>query len=327
MKFPRRTFLHLAAGAAASAAPHVARAQTPNAPRRIGYLHPATIDPGSPVMTILQPAWRKLGYVEGETVLLRTAHGDITRLPGLVAELIGLKVDVLIVVGPQAVRVARAATAVTPILALDLETDPVKNGLIRSWARPGGNVSGLFLDQASLAGKWLELLRETEPALKRIALIWDPTTGSDQLDAAKAAARAIGIDTFVIEVRRSQDHEAALATVGAEPRTGVMLLGSPILVNPPNLFAEAALKFKLPNIAFFKPIAKSGGLISYGANLETYYPRVIILADEILKGAKVGDLSAEAPTHYELVINMKTAKAIGLTVPVTLQVTADEVIE
>jgi putative tryptophan/tyrosine transport system substrate-binding protein len=130
MKVPRRSFLHLAAGAAALAAPHVAGAQTPNTPRRIGYLHPATIDPGSPVMSILQPTWRKLGYVEGETILLRTAQGDITRLPGLVAELLGLKVDVLIMVGPQAVRVARAATAPRgdPLMAWLSTHDEVSEG-------------------------------------------------------------------------------------------------------------------------------------------------------------------------------------------------------
>jgi putative ABC transport system substrate-binding protein len=187
--------------------------------------------------------------------------------------------------------------------------------------------SGLFLDQASLAGKWLELLREVEPRLKRVALAWDPNTGSDQMDAARTAARALGIDTLVLEVGRPEGFQAAFATLGSEPATGVMLLGSPILVNPPHHFADAALKFKLPTVSFFKPIAKAGGLMTYGANLEAHFPRAISMAHEILNGAKPGDMPVERPDRYELVINLKTAKALGLTVPLTLQVAADEVIE
>ena len=140
-------------------------------------------------MSMLRPRWRELGYVEGETILLRSAQRDIARLPALLAELIGLGVDVLIVVGPQAVQAARAATSTVPIVALDLENDPVKAGLIASWTNPGGNMTGLFLDQASLAGKWLELLRQIAPSLKRVALIWDPNTGQFQLDTQRRVPR------------------------------------------------------------------------------------------------------------------------------------------
>jgi putative tryptophan/tyrosine transport system substrate-binding protein len=321
----RRTFLLCLS--CAVAATRSAEAQTSSAQHKIGYLHPATIDPGSSLMSVLRPRWRQLGYVEGKTILLRSAQGDITRLPGLVAELIGLGVDVLIVVGPQAVRAARATTSTTPIVALDLETDPVRAGFIASWTKPGGNMTGLFLDQASLAGKWLAMLREIAPHLRRVALMWDPNTGSDQLDAAKSAARALGIDALVLEVNRCEGIEAALATLGTESTTGVMLLGSPVLINPPHYFADAALKFKLPTVSFFKPIAKAGGLMTYGANEETYFPRSIVMAQEILNGAKPSNMPIERPDHYELIINLKTAKALGLNVPQTLQVMADEVIE
>jgi putative ABC transport system substrate-binding protein len=306
-----------------------AKAQTSSARHKIGYLHPATIDPGSSLMSALRPKWRQLGYVEGETILPRSAQGDIARLPGLVAELIGLGVNVLIVVGPHAVRAARATTSTIPIVALDLESDPVRAGFIASWTQPGGNMTGLFLDQASLAGKWVAMLREIVPHLKRVALVWDPNTGSDQLDASKNAARAVGIDALVLEVSRSEGIEAAFATLGTESEstTGVMLLGSPILVNPPHYFADAALKFKLPSISYFKPIAKAGGLMTYGANQETYFPRSIVMADQILNGAKPSDMPIERPDHYELIINLKTAKTLGLNVPQTLQVMADEVIE
>jgi putative tryptophan/tyrosine transport system substrate-binding protein len=161
----RRTCLCCLLGVVA--ATRLANAQISSTPRKIGYLHPATIDPDSPVVSMLRPKWRELGYFEGETILLRTAHGDVARLPELVAELVSLGVGVLIMVGPQAVRAAHAAAPTTPIIGIDLETDPLSAGLIRSWAKPGGNVTGLFLDQASLAGKWLELLREVEPRLKR----------------------------------------------------------------------------------------------------------------------------------------------------------------
>jgi putative tryptophan/tyrosine transport system substrate-binding protein len=307
-------------------APWSAGAQTSTAPPKIGYLHPATIDPDSPVIVTLRPRWRKLGYVEGETILLRSAQGDITRLPELVAELIARGVGVLIVVGPQAVRAARATTSTVPIVALDLETDPVKAGLIASWTKPGGNVTGLFLDQASLTGKWLELLREIAP-LKRVALVWDPNTGSGQLDAAKNAASSLGIDAVVLEVSRIDGIDAALATLGTGSTTGVMLLGSPILVNPPRHFADAALKYKLPTVSYFKPVAKAGGLLTYGANQETYFPRSIVMAHEILNGTKPGDMPIERPDHYELVINLKAARTLGLNVPQTLQFAADEVIE
>jgi ABC-type uncharacterized transport system substrate-binding protein len=322
----RRTFLQSLAGMLV--APAVARAQGAKPASKIGYLHPATIDPSSPLISILRPRWRQLGYVEGETILLRTAHGDVARLPNLVAELIGLGADVLIVVGPQAVRAARTtATPTTPIVGLDLETDPVRSGLVGSWAKPGGNITGCFLDQASMAGKWLELLLEVEPRLKRVALAWDPNTGSDQLDAAKNAARALGLNTLVLEVSRPEGFQPALATLGTEPGTGVVLLGSPVLVNPPHHFADAALKLKLPTVSFFKPIAKAGGLMTYGVQQETYFPRALSMAHEILNGAKPGDIPVERPNHYELVINLKTAKALGLTIPLTLQVAADEVIE
>jgi putative ABC transport system substrate-binding protein len=321
----RRKFIALVGGAATW--PLAARAQTAKPLGKIGYLHPATVDPNSMMTSTLRPWWRQLGYVEGETILLRTAHGDVTQLPSIIAELIGLRVDVLVVVGPQSVRAARAATSVMPIVGLDLETDPIRAGWISSWAKPGGNMTGLFLDQSSLAGKWLELLREIDPRLKRVALAWDPSTGSDQLDAAKSAAHTFGIDALVLEVAHPESFPEALATLGREPGTGVLLLGSPVLVNPPHHFADAALNLKIPTVSFFKPIAEAGGLVTYGANLQVYFPRAISMAHEILNGAKPADMPVERPTHYELVINLKTARALGLTVPLTLQVAADEVIE
>lgn len=169
---------------------HAARAALPGPPGRIGYLHPRTIAPDHPTLQLLRREWQRLGYVEGETILLRSAESDPRRLPQLVTELIAQHCGVLIVVGAAAVRAASKTTRTTPIVAIDLETDPVRSGLAQSFARPGGNVTGLFLDQPSLAGKWIELLREVSPGIERIGLVWDPGTSRDQLEIAQSVAAA-----------------------------------------------------------------------------------------------------------------------------------------
>lgn len=324
----RREFVGLLGGSALAwpAVIRQASSQSLGASRKIGYLHPFAIE-HTFIISFLQARWRELGYVEGETVLLRAAQGDVARMPGLIAELVGLGAGVLVVVGLAAIKAALAVAPATPIVAVDLETDPVRAGLVRSWAQPGGNLTGLFLDQASLTGKWLELLREVEPGLKRVALAWDPATRPDQLETAQTAARALGIESFMLRVSRPEEFEAAFAALGNETATGVVLLGSPTLTSNAHLFADAALKFKLPTVSFFKPIAKAGGLMTYGPVFETYFPRAISMAHEILNGAKPGEMPIERPDHYELVINMRTVKALGLAVPPALLVAADEAIE
>lgn len=180
-------------------APSVARAQPARPLRKPGYLHPRTIAQDHPTLSILRPVWQRLGYVEGETVLLRSADGDARRLLELVAEMVGLGVDVLIVVGAAAVRAASQATKTTPIVGIDLETDPVRAGYAASLARPSGNVTGLFLDQPSITGKWIDLLREAAPGIERLAILWDRSTGVDPLEIAKAVARAKGLEAVVLE--------------------------------------------------------------------------------------------------------------------------------
>jgi putative ABC transport system substrate-binding protein len=275
----------------------------------------------------MRPVWHSLGYVEGETVLLRAAEYDLRRLPELVAELISLNVGVLIVTGPAAVRAAAQVTKTTPIVAIDLETNPIRAGVVASFNRPGGNVTGLFMDQASLAGKWVELLREAAPWIERVGLVWDPGSVQDQRDAAIVAARTKRIEAPVLEVHTTEGFEAAFRGLGGEHRTGVVLLGSPDLTRPLARFGDAALKLRLPNISFYPPHAKAGALMAYGPNIQDYFPRAAILADKILKGAKPGELPIEQPAVFEFVINLKTAKALGLTVPLIMQMSADEVIE
>ena len=275
----------------------------------------------------LRPVWQRLGYIEGESVILRGAGGDPQRLPELVAELINLKVGVLIVVGPAALRVAIQVTKTTPIVAIDLETDPIRAGLAAKFARPGGNVTGLFLDQPSLAGKWLEFLKEAAPSIDRIALIWDPTSGTDQLNAARVAARALKMEAVVIEVHTTAGYAEAFRKLGSEHRTGVVQLGSPASAMPADRLGDVALKYRFPTISFYTHHAKAGALLGYGPKLEAYFPRAAMLADRIINGAKVGELPIEQPDVFELIINLTTAKALGLSIPPTMLARADEVIE
>ena len=307
-----------------SASPLV-QAQALRPAGKIGYLHPGgTTASGSG--QILRPAWQRLGYVEGETVLLRFADGDMGRLPQLAAELIALKVGVLIVVGPQALRAASQATKTLAIVAIDLGTDPLRAGLAASFARPGGNVTGLFMDQPALAGKWLELLRAAAPDITRVVLLWDPGTGRDQLEVAQAAAQGKRLETVVIEFGAVTNFDDALRSFGSQQRTGVVVLSSPNFTFRKGQFGSATQKYRLPTIAYLKNDS-ADVLMTYGPNRDIYFPRAVVMADKILRGEKPGDLPIEGPDHFELVINLKIARALGLTIPNTLRVRADEVIE
>jgi putative tryptophan/tyrosine transport system substrate-binding protein len=319
----RRVFA--VAGIAGIAIPAVMRAQSIRTTSKIGILNMRSS--ATATVAIMRPVWQRLGYVEEETVLLRAAEGDAQRFPSLVKELSSQGVGALIVVGAEAVRAVNKATSVIPIVAIDLETDPVRAGFAASIARPGGNITGLFLDLPSLAGKWIDLLQDLVPDIERIVLSWDPTTGRDQLDVATAAAKARGAQVEVFEAGTFDNFEPSLERLKGPKRTGVIQLSSPgfSLVAPS--FAAAAQKHQLLTVAFLKLYAQAGILLTYGPIQEDYFPRAVIIADKILKGAKPADLPIEQPTKFELVINLKTAKALGLTVPPSLLARADEVIE
>jgi len=318
----RREFITLLAAASCSSSTALAQVKT----NRIGYVH--TLGTSLPLsVSLLRPVWQQLGYVEGETIFLRGAEGDPSRLPGLVQELLDLQVRVLIVVGPAALRVAQGATSTTPIVAMDLETDPIRSGYARAFGRPGGNVTGLFLDQPLIAGKWLEILKEVLPSIERVALIWDPNSGTDQLRAAQDAARAIGVSTIVLEVRRTDGYDLAFESLNGHEGTGVVQLGTPVLTAPAAALGAAAAKYRLPTISFYTPHVRAGALIGYGPDLQTYFPRAAVMADKIVKGASPADLPIEQPTKFELVVNLKTARSLGIIIPPILHARADEVIE
>jgi putative ABC transport system substrate-binding protein len=321
----RRGLVGGVAGALAMAP--LLRAQTVRPLRRIGYLHPRSIAPDHPTLTILRRTWLALGYVEGETMLLRSAQGDPGRLPALVAEFDRLGVGALIVVGSEAVRAASQVTKTLPLVGIDLETDPVRTGLAASFARPGGNVTGLFLDQPSIAGKWIELLREASPDLERLALLWDRSTGVDQLQSATTVARAKGFEPLVLDLAQIRDFDDALRPLGGRPRTGIVTLTSPGFAALAVAFAAAAQKHRLPTIAVLKAYARSGVLLSYGPIQEIYFARAVVLADRIARGERAGDLPIEGPDRFELTLNLKTARLLGLTIAQTLLLRADEVIQ
>lgn len=320
----RRTVL--AAMSILLAAPRL-QAQVQRAPRKLGYLHPRTIAPNHPTLTILRAQWQKLDYVEGDTVLLRSAGDDMRRVPVLLDEMVGQGVGTVIVVGAAAVRAATQATKTLPIVAIDLETDPVRAGYAASFARPGGNITGLFLDQPSLAGKWIDLLREAAPQIERLAIVWDPGTGVDQLEIAKSVSRTKGFEAVVLELGAIRDFDQAFRGLAGRPRTGIVQLSSPGFVLVAEPFAAAARKHKLPTISFLKAYAQSGMLMTYGPNQAAYFGRAVVLADKILQGAKPGDLPIEGPDRFELVINLATARALGLSIPQSLLLRADEVIQ
>jgi putative tryptophan/tyrosine transport system substrate-binding protein len=310
-----------------AAAPGLARAERRAVAGKIGYIHPRTVDPSHSTLTILRPVWQSLGYSIGETVLLRSADDDPSRLPAITTELIGLGANVLIVIGPEAIRAALKVGTV-PIVAIDLETDPVRAGFAASYGRPGGKVTGLFLDQPSIAGKWIQLLREAVPDLRRVALCYDPITTRHQLDAAMSAARAQGLEAVVLEIPPpAARYQQSFRGLAAGPNTGVVQLGSPGFVVSAPSFVVAAQQFKLPTIGFLKNYAKAGLLLTYGPVQEIYFRRAAVLADKILRGTPAGELPIEGPDRFELAINLKTAEAIGVKMPSTLVVLADEVIE
>ena len=312
------------------AVPSLARAQAVRPAGKIGYLHPRTIAPDHPTLLALRAVWQRLGYVEGETVLLRSADGDSRRLTQLVEELVAAQPSVLIVVGAEAVRAAHRTTRSVPIVAIDLETDPVRAGYAASLARPGGNITGLFVDQPSLAGKWIELLREAAPGIDRLGLLWEPGTGREQLAVAQAVARAKGLAAVVVEMGPDTNFDDALRKLGnasSGHSFGIVHLTSPGFFTVAARFAAAARKYRIPSISYLKTYAQAGVLMTYGIFQEQYFARAMLIADKIVRGAKAGELPIEGPDRFELTLNRRTATALGLTLPQTLLLRADEVIE
>jgi putative ABC transport system substrate-binding protein len=297
-------------------------------PGHLGPLGPEL--PRNTTVPALRLGLRDLGYVEGHTIALefRFADGRPEVLPRLAAELVHLHVDVLVAIGPAAVSAAREAAGAIPVVAIDLESDPVQRGWVRSYARPGGNITGLFMDLPGLTGKWLELLREAVPGLARVAVLWDPTTGLHQVDALRTAARRLGVALHLVEIR-DPERTGPLLTTAMEARPGALVqLSSPRVGGPyAKQIADFTVQHHLPAISLFKSFAEAGGLMAYGPNLVQFFGRLAVYVDKILRGAKPAELPVEQPTKFDLVLNLKTAQALGITFPPTLLFQADEVIQ
>ena len=315
---------------ALGAAPITARAQQPGKVPVIGFLHPGFPEgAGNSTYIGLLEGLREIGYVEGKTIKIeaRWGLGKPATLPGLAAELVRLKVDVIVAVGPPSVVAAKHATATLPIVAADLETDPIAAGFVASFARPGGNITGLFLDLPGLTGKWLQLIRDVIPDTKRIAVLWHAPTGPYQLRAITAAAKSISIETQTLEFRDNTELEAALNSGLNRRPQALIQLGSPIINNAGKQIADFTVMNRLPGISQFRSFPDNGGLMSYGPNLSILMARIAPLVAKMLKGAKPGDLPVEQPTHFEMIVNMKTAKALGVKIPQSLLLRTDQVIE
>ena len=323
----RRTFL-AGTGAVLLAAPLTAEAQQTGKVPVVGVLTSGS-GPRPVIVDSSLQAFRELGYVEGQTLsfVFRVSGGRPDTFPGLAADLVRQKVDLILVSGPAAIRAAKDATSVIPIVALDLESDPIQAGFVRSFAQPGGNLTGCFLDQPGLTGKWLELIGEVVSGPGRLAVLVDTTTGPWQLAAVKAVAEKRRIELQIIEIGSATDLDRLLeAELKGSPRALVQL-SSPLFDRlRGKRLAEFTLKHRLPAISMFRRFPEAGGLMSYGPNLVEYYKRLPAFIDKILKGAKPADLPVEQPTKFELIINLKTAKALGLTIPPSLLGRADEII-
>jgi len=324
----RRAFIAGLGGAAAW--PVVARAQQPaTAVPVVGFLHPGFPDSGSPIFDALRGRLREVGYVEGETVKIeaRWARGKPDILPQLAQELVQLRAAVLVATARPSIEAARAATTKLPIVATDLESDPVASGYVTSLARPGGNLTGTFLDAPTLCGKWLQQIGEIVPNVTKIAVLWDATTGTYQLDAIKAAARGKLIEPLVMEFRDDAGLETALELGLNQGPQAVIQLGSPLIRQAGPRVAAILLTRHIPATSQFRTFPDGGGLMSFGPDLIQLYRGVGLHISKILHGTSPADLPIERPTRFELVINVKTANALGVTVPHSLLAAADEVIE
>jgi putative ABC transport system substrate-binding protein len=310
-----------------------ASAQQPKKVPRIGYLSVSDAAGESARSEVIRLALRDLGHMEGQNMAIeyRYTEGKVDRVPELAAELVRLKVDLIVVAGGDPViRAVKNATKTIPIVMVGGGIDPVKAGLVETLARPGGNVTGITILSRELGGKRLELLKEAVPKVARIAVLYDPAIPGSVLDVKEVlpvAARALTLAIQPWEVRAANDFERVFAALNKERPDGLYVHGGSLMFANGNRIAGFALKRRLPSMYFRREFVDAGGLMSYGAELADSYRRVAYYVDRILKGAKPAELPVEQPMKFELVINLKTAKQIRVTIPQSLLYRADRVIK
>lgn len=297
----------------------------------VGVLHPGLPPPVSLSMGLveLRNGLRDAGYVEGNTIAFeyRYAGGTPENLPGLALELVKLKVDVLYASSVVSINALKAMAGAIPIVAVDLEIDPIASGFAASFRRPGGNITGLFLDAPGMAGKWLQALTEIMPRMKSAAVLWSVVTGQWQLEAVKAAARKLSITLDVVELRDPAELEARLGAALKKRPQALIQLSSPLIAQFQARIAKFTQDHRLPAISMYTAFPERGGLMSYGPDLPVFFRRVAVYVDRILKGAKPADIPIEQPSTFEMVVNLKTAKALGLKIPEAILLQATRLIE
>jgi len=307
------------------AAPLAAGAQQPSKVHRVGV-----VVGGLDLTDNLRQGLGELGWVEGQNlvVLKRVWSGRTEQFPAIIADLIQLKVDVIVSSSTPAVRAAKEATRTTPIVMAGL-TDPVGAGLIPSLAQPGGNITGLTNIFTELTAKRLELLKEAAPRVTRVAVLWNPTHPGQAIawQQTQQAAQTLGLVLFSAEVRRPEDFAPAFTAIVVERAEALLVLPDPLTTFHRQQTADFAVKQRLPSMYAASYWVEAGGLLSYGTSFAALWRRAAVYVEKILKGAKPADLPIEQPTKFELVINLKTAKALGLTIPPSLLQRADKVIE
>ena len=326
----RKLLVAVGLGALAAALPSIAQQQ--GKIWRIGFLaprsRPTSSDPD--VYSAFPQGMRELGYVEGKNFVVewRFADGKFERLPGLAAELVKMKVDVIVAAGTVATEVAQRATTTIPIV-IAASVDPVGSGFVKSLARPGGNITGLSLATSDFSPKHLELLMTVVPKLSRVAVLVSPDNSAHPgvLKSIQAAAQKLGVQVLPVSARTPEDIERGFAVMKREHAEAVIVAADAFFVLQRRQIVELALKHRLASMAPNREYAAAGGLMSYGQNVADFYRRAATFVDKILKGAKPGELPIEQPAIFELVINRKTAKTLGISLPQELLLRADRVIE
>jgi putative ABC transport system substrate-binding protein len=326
----RRRFIGVLAGAAL-AAPRCATAQQSEKAPRVGCLMFNSAENAKTVLTALREVLQERGWIEGKTIRLeyRYAEGSADRLPALVRELIDLKVDIIVAASSASTRAAKAATRTIPIVMLS-SADAIGEGFVTSVARPGGNITGMtFLVDPEIAGKQLELLKEAAPKAARVAVLVNPRNDSHAAFAreARAAAGRLGTPVHMLQVRTPEQLDETFATMSRERGTALLVLTDAMFWGQRRRIVELAAKSGVPAMYSQREFVDAGGLVSYGPSLVDMSRRAAVQVDKILRGAKVGELPVEQPTKFELVLNLKTATALGLTIPPSLLLRADQVIE
>jgi putative ABC transport system substrate-binding protein len=326
----RRAFL--ADAAALLVAPLAAEAQQVGKVYRIGYLHAGGRVPFTTMMDAFKDALRELGYVEGKNLIIdyRFAEGRYDRLPDLAAELVRLKVDIIVTNPTPATVAAKNATETIPIIMISGSVDPVGLGLVASLARPGGNVTGLSYGASpEIFSKGLELLKETVPKVHRVAILSNPGSPIQPLIIREliVAGRSLGVQLQLLEVRDPKEFDGAFAAMVKEHAGALLVVGDALFNLHGARLADLAARSRLPAAYGTRDLVQAGGLMSYGPSIRDLHRRGAVYVDKILRGAKPADLPVEQPTKFELVINLKTAKTLGLTIPPSLLARADQVIE